>query len=251
MGTTADPSAPRATPRHWFEGDAFRTRFLESMSLLAPEAERFFIGTVRERLDGIADPALRARCAAFIREEGEHSLDHHRFNARLGEQGLDPAGILRPVRALTDAARRWLSRDLRLAVTAAGEHVSAVLSRLFLETRAADGIRDATARALYLRHAREELGHRDVAYDLLQACGVGYASRIVALLAVSLATPLCVVWVVHRLLAADAPRWRHWLRGLPWLLGLRGGFLVPRTLVAGYLRYFRPGFHPGREMSVV
>lgn len=238
------PTAPPAAPRHWFEGDAFRTRFLESMSLLAPEAERFFIGAIRERLGEIADPALRARCAAFIREEGGHSAEHHRFNARFAAQGLDAARVLRPVRALADAARRWLTRDLRLAVTAAGEHVSAVLSRLFLDTRAADGIRDAAARALYLRHAQEEIGHRDVAYDLLQAAGVGYLSRIAALLMVTLATPLCVAWVVHGLLAADAPRWRHWLRGLPWLLGLRGGFLVPRTLLGNYFSYFRPGFHP-------
>lgn len=238
---TAMPAPPA---RHWFEGDAFRTRFLESMSLLAPEAERFFIGTIRERLDDIRDPALRARCGAFIREEGGHSRDHHRFNARFAAQGLDVPRILRPVRALADGARRWLTRDLRLAVTAAGEHVSASLSRLFLDSGAADGIREPAARALYVRHAEEEIGHRDVAYDLMQAVGVGYLSRVAALVAVTLATPLCVAWVVHGLLAADPGRWRHWLRGLPWLLGLRGGFLVPRTLLGQYFSYFRPTFHP-------
>lgn len=244
--------SPVAAGRHWFEGDAFATRFLEALSLLAPEAERFFIGSVRDCLDGIGDPLLRARCRDFIREEGAHSIAHRRFNERLLGQGVEPSRVLRPVRALAAVARRWLPRSLRLAVTAGGEHISAILSQLFLDRDAAARIRDPGVRALFLRHALEELGHRAVAFDLLRAMRVGYAARIGALVAVTLATPLCVAWVLHALLAADAPRgrWRLWRRGLPWLAGLRGGFAAPRALAVAYARYFRPSFHPGGLASI-
>lgn len=35
-------------PRHWFGGDAFRSRFFDAMSCLFPEGERFFIACVRD-----------------------------------------------------------------------------------------------------------------------------------------------------------------------------------------------------------
>ncbi len=35
-------------PRHWFGGDAFKTRFFDAMSLLFPEGEKFFIQCVRD-----------------------------------------------------------------------------------------------------------------------------------------------------------------------------------------------------------
>jgi len=246
------PEAPRAAPAaggvrrrgagDWCVDDPFRTRFYQTMSLMAPEAERFFIASIRTYLDDIDDPALRARCCDFIREEGRHSRVHHTLNDHIGASDL-----LRPVRRLLTWAQRTGSRRFCLALTAAGEHLSAIMSELFLAGGRAQDIHDAQIREVYLWHAREEMGHRAVAFDLLQQrARVGYLQRVLALVLVSLAAPLVLVPLFVRLLRADpaSRRIATWRQGLAWLVGWRQPGPGPAHLLRNYLRYFRPGFHP-------
>lgn len=241
--------AAEATGRYWCGADAFRTRFYETMSLIAPEAERFFIGSIRDYLGEIEDPALQARCKRFICEEAEHSRVHRQLNRRLRLQGIDAEHLVRPLRNAAAWCRRHLPRRLNLALTVAGEHIAAIMSDLFLRGDHASAISDPAIREVYVWHAQEELGHRSVAFEVLrQVARVGYATRVLAMLALTLAAPLAIARVLGGLLRADTPQTRRkaWRRGLPWLLGIGQAGPGPAHLLRNYMRYFGRCFDPAR-----
>jgi predicted metal-dependent hydrolase len=98
-------------PRHWFAGDAFKTRFFDAMSTLFPEGERFFIACVRDYKDQIEDPFARQLTLDFARQEAQHGKVHAAFNKRLAAQGVKVDRILSNQRRhLFDFARQRFSK---------------------------------------------------------------------------------------------------------------------------------------------
>ena len=234
-------------PRHWFGGDAFKTRFFDAMSALFPEGERFFIACVRDYRDQITDPAQRQATLDFAKQEAQHSKVHMRFNHRLAMQGVKVDRIMANQRRhLFDTARRRLSKAHTLAITAASEHLTALMAHGFVERTEQFEQADPRLRALYVWHAIEEVEHKSVAYDVMQQVAqVGYALRVWALIVVSIQFPLFVFQILNHMLKVDgytrAQRWGLWLKGLWWLYG-PGGLMGP--LLKPYLAWYRPGFHP-------
>lgn len=233
-----------SVPRHWCRGDAFETRFLEAMSLIAPEVERFVMGAVLRNFPRGA--GSQSRAMTFIREEAGHSRVHHAFNRRLSAQGIEIAKVLAWVRRAADLARHWLPRSGQLAVAAASEHVSAVLSLCFLRAAPQSVIRPASVFHLFELHARDELGHRTIVFELSRgAGGARWAARAAALALVSCFAVLCVPKVVNALLEFDRPAGRARLWAGTALRLLRGeSWVSPLAFLRGWLSYLRPGFHP-------
>jgi predicted metal-dependent hydrolase len=235
-----------SVPRFWCAGDAFETRLLEAMSLIAPEVERFVIGAVRRSLRLSGARPHDSAAMAFILEEAEHSRAHNAFNRRLASQGVDLAKALACVRTLANLARRWLPVSGQLAVAAACEHLSALLSLSFLRAERKSEIRPASVSRFFEQHARDELGHRAIVFDLLRnTASGGWLARAGALMLVSIGALFCVPRVVNVLLHPDAPgnRARVWARGMPRLLRT-GGWVTARPFLRGWLAYFGWGFHP-------
>lgn len=233
-------------PRYWCDDDAFKTRFLEAVSLLAPEVERFFIIAVLDSLADIPDAELSAQCMAFVHEEASHSRDHRLFNRRLATQGFDANAVLGPIRRLTELAKRRLPARWRLELSAAGEHLSALASQRYLQAGAQLPIGSATIDGLFRQHAREEIDHCAQVFDVLRTTGgARWMARTLALIAVSLAAGWCLLRVLDALLRLDAPRGRLrlWRHGISWLLRPRG-WLAPARSLRDWLLYLRPGFHP-------
>ena len=111
------------------------TRVLDALSLLLPAGERFVIATLddwRHQRPGEVPPALRAEIDRFIREERAHQRAHQRHNAAL--LAAMPAAARAAGRAAraSDALCR-LSLPMRLALCAAFELLTAVVSRELLE----------------------------------------------------------------------------------------------------------------------
>ena len=240
--------APLGTPaRHWCGGDPFETRFLEAMSLLAPEMERFLIAAVRAGLACPGGERMAVAGTAFMREEAAHSLEHHRFNRRLAAQGIDLDAALAGVRRLSAWARRWSSPGLQLAVSAACEHLSAIVSLAYLRSAARVRIEAPEVERLFASHARDEIAHRAVVFDVMRAVGGGgWLVRALALTGVSLVAFVHAARLVIALLAREyggrrrALMWRHVGAGL---LGMTRWGSLP-AMLGHWLMYLRPGFHP-------
>ena len=243
-------------PRWWFGGDPFRTRFFDAMSTLFPQGERMFIESVRAYRDRIDDPVLLAEIDGFARQEAQHSKVHRRFNERLAAQGIDVAGIHARLerdmfsdRRISLAISRHLGVDenlWRLSVTAALEHLTAMMGTCFFERR--DVLRDSDprVRAMYAWHAIEEIEHKSVAYDVLtRVAGASYARRVVPMALLTAGFSAEVARIMDGMLRVDgfgvAARARMWVRGLWWMWGPGG--LFPPTL-GYYFRYYRRDFHP-------
>jgi len=235
-------------PRYWCAGDPFETRFLEAMSLLAPEVERFVISAVRANAQFAGEAAIACECRAFIREEADHSRVHNAFNRRLAAQQIDLGSVLARVRRLMGFAERWLPSSGRLAIAAACAHLSALLSLWYLRAPRKERIVSAETRRMFESHAREEIAHRAFVFDLLrQGGGANLPVRILALGAVSVAGLWCTLCLVGDLSRRDAPRdgIAPWSRGIFRLL--RSGDWVPLpALVKGWLAFVKPGFHPSQ-----
>ncbi|RRS04864.1 metal-dependent hydrolase [Aquabacterium soli] len=235
-------------PQYWFGGDPFKTRFFDAMSTIFPEGERFFISCVRDFRDQVTDPVLQHEIRDFIRQEGQHGIVHNQFNDRLKAQGIDVDMLERiETRLLFGIMRKYVPKKHTLAVTAASEHMTAIMAHSFFERKEVLEHSDPRMRAMYAWHAMEEIEHKAVAFDVMQKVAkVWYPRRILAMLEVTLGFTIHSLLVTRYMLKVDGfsrgQRARMWTKGLWWLYNPLNGLF---TSIAGhYLQYFKPGYHP-------
>jgi len=231
-------------PKYWLDGDPFKSRFFDAMSLLFPEGEKFFIACVRDYRDQITDPQLKAQVKDFMYQEGQHGMVHTQFNDRLKAQGVDVDAILeRQKQIMFGFFRKRFPASFTLGQTAAAEHMTALMAHGFFRGGLMDKA-DPRIRAMYAWHAVEEIEHKAVAYDVMQKVAkVGYFMRILSFMQTTFSFPFHVFLIMSHIFKVDgignSPG--MWLKGLWWLYGWGG--LYPR-LMPHYLVYFLPGFHP-------
>ena len=233
-------------PRHWLDNDPFKTRFFDAMSTFFPEGERFFISCVRDFRDEITDPKLLEEVKDFTRQEAQHGIVHRQYNNRLKDQGIAVGFIEKmTVWFLFKVLRRRTSRKFTLSLTAAFEHMTALMAHGFEHQGVLDRA-DPRIRAVYTWHAIEEVEHKAVAFDVMQKVAkIGYFRRTLALVLTTLSFPASTLYLVDRMLKVDGygfvARTRILAGGLWWLYK-PGGLFMP--ILGHYLAYFKPGFHP-------
>jgi predicted metal-dependent hydrolase len=234
-------------PRHWFGGDAFKTRFFDAMSLLFPEGEKFFIQCVRDYRDQIKDPAFAQSVKDFIYQEGQHGMVHDAYNERIASQGVRVDSIVDQELRVLKFMRRKLPSSYTIAHTAAVEHMTAIMAHSFMKHPDTFEDADPRMRALYVWHGIEEIEHKAVAFEVMRSVAkVGWWLRCLSLLYVTIVFPLHTFLIMDHMFKVDGVknRFRTWVKGLWWLYGPRG--LMTR-LVPHYLAYYVPGFHPWKH----
>ncbi|MFW9616002.1 metal-dependent hydrolase [Aquabacterium sp.] len=243
----------QAIPKYWLGGDAFKTRLFDAMSTIFPEGERFFISCVRDFRDQVTDPHLKREIKDFIRQEGQHGIIHNQFNEHLRQQGINVDRLERATRDwLFDFLRKHLPRKHTLAITAASEHLTAIMAEAMFERRDVMGAADPRMFAMYAWHAMEEMEHKAVVYDVMQkVAGVGYLRRVITLLEVTFFFNLRMLSYTNYMLRKDRfSRWERaklFAKGMWWLYGYQGLF---SSCWRAYLRYYKPGYHPWQEPPV-
>ena len=230
-------------PRHWFWGSPFATHVANGINLLFPLGERFFVRSVRHFADRIDDPELLQQVKGFVGQEVRHGLEHEKFFEVLEAQGYDIATFLRIYEAIAfKGLEKIFSPKMGLSVTVALEHFTATLAESAL-TR--DFLQQAhpTMRDLLLWHAAEELEHKAVAFDVLKKVDDSYVLRIAGLLMAS--ATLVPFWIAAAVVLMRQDR------DVPLSKLLADRRRVKQVshdddgrLVAAFIEYLRPGFHP-------
>jgi predicted metal-dependent hydrolase len=239
-----------AVPRYWLAGNTIATALINSVSLLFPAGERFFVRSVRYYLAQIT-PELQASVQGFFGQEGRHAQAHDRVNQLLTEQGYDIAPFLRLFEKLAFGfVEPAAPPALRLAVTAACEHFTAIMADNFLRRQLVTADTNRTMFALLSWHAAEEIEHKAVAFEVLLAVDPRYRTRVAGM--VIAAALLAMFWSSGAavLLVQDAQALglgRLWadLRQLGRLRRQRqDGGIIASVFVRGIREYLARDFHP-------
>jgi hypothetical protein len=168
--------------RGWLATDPVASDLVDALSLVFPEGERFFIRSVMAFADRWeSDPELRARVRGFVGQEGRHGHEHDRMNKSIASRGHDVSAYLRfydfwMYRVIEQAT----PKHLRLASTAALEHMTATLAEVALTRPLLENAHPEIARMLRW-HAAEEIEHRSVAFDVLQKVDPRMRTRAIGL----------------------------------------------------------------------
>jgi predicted metal-dependent hydrolase len=231
-------------PRQWHHNGLGSTHLWNGLNMLFPQGERFFVRSVNHYLDRLGDaPELRAQVKAFFTQEGKHAREHQAYIELLESQGYKLSGYMAAYqRVVWGFIDPYFPPPLRLAMTAALEHYTAVMSEQTLTLGVfADG--HPAMQQLIEWHAAEEIEHKSVAFDVLRKVAPGYALRVAGLLMGTLS--LFGLWLaasVTLLRQEPGLGWGGVLREL-WRGHKKDPVLV-HVLWKGLKQYLRPSFHP-------
>lgn len=236
-------------PRYWFGGDPFLTRMFDALSLTFPDGERYFIQSVRLFRDKITNPDLQKRVADFIRQEAQHGIAHEKMNQVMKQQGMPVDQFIQRLNKIFKFELEKRSPQYNIAMTAAAEHMTALMAETFYAYK--DTLREAHpyVRALFAWHAIEEMEHRDVAFDVMKQ--VGDVPENLRKFTLAWTSALMIGFTIYRanvMLKHDgfSPLQRlqmNW-KGLPWFFG-RDGILT--RMGPQYRDWFKKDFHPSQH----
>ncbi len=230
-------------PRHWMANNAVGTAISNGVNMLFPAGERFFVRSVKHFLPRITDATLRAQIKGFFGQEGRHARAHDEFNQIMRLQGFEIDKFLGRFEAILKWMEHRISPELRLAATAAAEHYTAIMAQGAFTQDALDQCAPEM-RALLAWHAAEEIEHKAVAYDVLQAVDPSYRTRVLGLAYATLA--LTSFWIAG---TAMLIRQEHLVLGdvLAQLrLMQREDPIFRRVFLRGIKSYLRRDFHPSQ-----
>lgn len=214
---------------------------LNAFQLALPYLEPYFIDAIREAAELITDPKLKADARLFCAQEANHSRQHKRYCRVLQQRYPRLKEHETAIQQSLLRSRREDPLEWRLAYTAGYEAITAQLSRWMFRS-AADWFEGADEHfaALMTWHAAEEIEHRHVAFDVLQAVNKSYSLRAKGLFAALKKTLADILPSVTYMLEVDgyAGRFDSRMRRLSLRLQLM------KELVPAAGRYLTPGYNP-------
>lgn len=211
-----------------------------SISLLMPYAEPYFVRAVRAALPELPEP-LAERTRTYLAQEQSHYAQHRRFNDLIRARWPS----VQRVERWMERCCLWLSRTrslrFNLAFAAASETMAFGIAR-WIEPRASLQFLGAepVAATLFLWHLAEEVEHKTAAFDVYQAVdGSRLRYAFAGVLALALLGWFTFSGTITMLFAAGRG-WRPttYLRLL--VLSISLAFVLLPTLLASVV----PGHHP-------
>ena len=153
--------------RHYFKGNIFSTHLVNSLHIIFPEGEKFFIRSCRKFLDRIDDDDLKKDVIDFMGQEGMHSSAHKGFWQFLQKQGFQVKPFVSFFnRTVFDGVEKGiytfmgeeLGSKFCLSMTAGLEHYTALLAEV------------AFANEDEFKHLPDEMRHFWRSRDKTQFC---------------------------------------------------------------------------------
>lgn len=210
------------------------TNFHYAISALFPAWERAFAAVALHHQPKVSD-ALAARIEAFAREEISHANAHAAYNRRNNLIALE-AEQYKKARVVhrRPGLKVWLGTMVSI------EHFAACMGRMYLERFQSETSRD---HKLFQWHAREELGHKDLAIDIWRE--LGHSDK--ELRSVARQNQAYVLKFIFGMVIKQT----DWKRPSNWFEGLNWGWWMTKRVLIPMLAIYLPGFHPNWFKEVV
>jgi len=234
-----------ATRVDWHGGSLVRSIIYNALSVMFPVGEKFFMDSVKHYRKDIDDPILLEQIKGFLVQEAMHTREHVRYNTQLDEQGFSATECHNWLKKVNDKYSPRASSFGRLVLTAAQEHITAMLAdQLTSNPQYLDGA-DEQYRKVWLWHSIEEAEHKGVAFDTMFSVAKtnSYARRTITMLVGVILFNL-LFFKFFSTMMKDKGLHRSpkaWGEAAWYLFGKPGFF---RRMFLPTLAYFRPGFHP-------
>ncbi|MGH8460070.1 MAG: metal-dependent hydrolase [Stenotrophobium sp.] len=229
--------------RYWFDNDPYFTHFMNAMSGIFPQGERYLMEALREIREQIENPALQADIRAFIGQEAMHSNEHTAFNRYADEQGIDIGALEQRMNRIYTLLKKWLPTMHNMAIGCAIEHTTATLGAELLRRDDWNRRMKGPVAELWLWHALEENEHKAVFMDAYRAAGGGYGLRAFYMASAGSILAILIAHNLLRLVQADGNLSARRLIKFLWTFAGPKG-LVSARVIREFLDYYRPGFHP-------
>lgn len=222
----------------------FRSYLFNAFSLLLPSGEQFVIRAMEDAATHLPEGApLREEVAQFVREERAHQRAHRLYNAQLAAQGYNATALEARIERAVQGLQQALAWKERLALAAALEYLTALVSRHALRGEGWLVHNASRQSSLWRWHCEEEVAHHGVALRLLGEVGqVGYGRRMGLYVLASLILLTDVARHTWDFFHTDRAQGRlGWLGGARSVAGfvLRQGVGLARMAV-GWLGYGLP-----------
>ncbi len=232
-------------PKYYFDNSPCKTHFLNALSITFPHGERFFIDSVKNYKDRIANAEQQEAISTFIKQENWHRYAHQQYNLWLTNQGLPAEQLEEMTLRKVQYIKTKISRRGQLASTVSLEHITAIFAEHLLTHPELLHKMHPHFRQLWTWHAIEEIEHKNVAMDTINSVGGGKL-RLSMLL-----TTMNFIWDISRnlivLLKADKQlyKWRTLADACALLFNTKNGLVT--KLVGPWLNFMRQGFHPSQH----
>ncbi len=235
-------------PCVWDESIPERCYKTHALSLEVAFLEPYFIATIKEAAERVADEELAERAIAFCGQEANHSRQHTHFNRTLKQSGYP--GLEKYEKQIQRSlvrSRQEHSLAYRLAYTAGFEALTLASAERLFEKDLLHVLDKAPPSlvAMWVWHAVEEVEHKSVAFEMFQAVHGGYALRCRGLLAALKKTADDMRGPVAYMIEQDGrtgdPELERRMR--------RGAWEDAREIIPRLLPYFRPGYHPNQHTN--
>lgn len=240
--------------KHYVRKNMFATHFLNSLHVVFPEGEKFFIRSARYFLDEIKDPELKKQVREFVGQEGIHHREHERFWESLEKMGLEPRRFSNFLnKTAFDGLEKGLFRILpnrfakkfSLSLTTALEHYTALFGGTALQR---EELKEFLPEEMYLMmqwHAAEELEHKAVCFNILREVDGSYSLRISGMVLASIMLYFYAFAGMAYFVYMDDNKD---IKKIPqdFLLFIAGFNMMPRNRESWNILfdYFRRDFHP-------
>lgn len=235
-------------PIRWFKNNLLLSHYVDSLHLIFPDGEKFFIRSVKVHEKYIQNPELMKQVIAFIKQELIHSNEHKKFWDNLRKNGYNIDKFLDFYNTLSyeiieKNINKFLGHKFSLSLTVALEHYTTTIAKfVFEELRELEGIHEEM-RQLLLWHAAEEVEHRAVTFDVLREVDPSYTIRILGIIHATIALSILSLLGFFFFILEDIKQGRFFS------LGELFEFSEYLTRLLRYLpreisTFFRKDFHP-------
>lgn len=240
-------------PGHYIRDNIFSTHFVNSLHIIFPVGEDFFVKSAKRLLPLITDPELKQQVLGFIGQEATHSREHNKFWEVLRKQGYNIDRYERFTRWFANDVAEALyfkvlpkkkAEILSLAITASLEHYTAMLGEVVFEHESNWDMLPEDMKTLLKWHAAEELEHKAVAFDMLNAIDDSHQIKVMAMiLATTILFSYIGIGVIDFTLQDKEKNWKKMPADLVDFIRTIGHPSF-RKFVSQWQLFFRKDFHP-------